>query len=1057
MPTIDQLAPATAAADTDEILVSQNGTARKITRAQMLSGLQPALAIPAGSLLGRVSAGVGAPETIAIGSNLSLNGSTLVAAAAPFSVSLLPAGTVPAATDNIPLSQSGTNTSITYGQFMSGLPAIPNVNASQTVVTPTGSTTAVKLADLASNLLPLAGGSMTGPLVLSGAPSVAGQAATKGYVDGQVATSLPQSGGALSGTLSLAADPTTSLQAATKNYVDTQVATAVPKMGGAITGALTLPADPVAALQAATKQYVDSRVFRNGDTLTGPLMLASDPAAALQAATKGYVDVQAAAALSKSGGLLTGPLTLAADPSAALQASTKQYVDTHVIRAGDTLTGALVLSADPVAPLQAATKAYVDNQVGAALPKAGGTLTGPITLSGDPSAALQPATKQYTDTRLLRNGDTLTGALVLAADPASSLQAATKQYVDSQVGTTIPKSGGTMSGTLTLSADPTVATQAATKRYVDSQIGTVLPLSGGTLTGPLTLNGSPTVAAQAATKQYVDGQLATMLPLSGGTLTGALTLAASPTVPLEAATKQYVDITAVGTGVINVKAPPYNALLNGVTDDTAAFKTAYVAAPAGSVIYVPFGVTVLQSPTTWGIPITKKVKWVVDGTTLVDGTPLASAIPTGANPVSITLPGIVVGNTTVCAEFSQAGSHPTDLAVLHSSYIVDHTGGSSGVVIGNTRTDTLIYGSPNNYVWGGTDRLIWTGIQTPSASTPAQHVARYMQCIRSTIGTDSNGVPLPQPQLWAACLEMRDTTGQSSSMSNATLTVEMDFIGNGLDDANTRLIQSLVVEQHDKSGTPVEVGTIIGVYLAAGSTGHAKNVFGVGIPFNNAVINTTYATQMPGASAIRLAAGHTIAFEATGTNNLVYDSTTGTLRWNQGSLSYVVGKGITVGWQYVAAGNATLPNYIAGDLVFLAGSGTYTITLPAASSVAAGVGFTFSNVGTATVTISPTGSDGIDNGPVTLRPNDRYHIVADGASSWREIFRTNSVAPRFTGPPVLPSYTVAALPTAPGTGAKAFVTNGRKPADAAGAGTGVEVFFDGSHWISVCSGTQVSA
>ena len=1057
MPTIDQLAPATAAADTDEILVSQGGTARRITRAKVLSGVQPALAVPSGTLLGRVTAGIGAPETILIGSNLALNGRTLVAAAAPFSVSLLPAGTVPVARDNVPLSQAGINTSITYGQFMSGLPGVPNVNASLVLVTPTGTTTSLKLADIAANMLPAAGGTMTGPLLLNGSPSVTGQAATKGYVDGQVATSLPKAGGTLTGSLSLATDPSTPLQAATKGYVDTQVASVVPRAGGSLTGPLTLPADPTAALQATTKQYVDTRVFRNGDTLTGPLVLAGDPTVPLHAASKGYVDAQTLAVLPKVGGALTGPLILAADPSVALQASTKQYVDARVFRNGDTLTGALVLAADPAVPLQAATKGYVDGQVATALPKGGGILTGSLTLANDPTTALQSATKQYADARVLRTGDTLTGSLVLASDPVTSLQAATKQYVDAQVGVALPRAGGTLTGSLLLNADPTAATQAATKRYVDGQVSTALPLSGGTLTGALNLNGSPTAGTQAATKQYVDGQMSTALPLSGGTLTGALTLAASPTTPSGAATKQYVDAMAVGTGVINVKASPYNAQLNGVADDTAAFKAAYLAAPAASTIYVPSGVTVLQNPSSWGIPLTKRVKWIVDGTILVDGTPLASAIPSGTNPVSITLPGVVVGNTVVGAEVSLAGSQPTDFAVLHSSYIVNHTGGSSGSVIANARTDTLIYNSPNNYVWGGLDRLVWTGIQTPTASAPAQHVGRYVQTIRQTIGTNASGAPLPQPQLWAACLEMRDTTGQPSSMSNATLTVEMDFIGNGLDDGNNRQIQSLVVQQHDKSGTPVEVGTIIGVYLAAGSAGRAKNVFGVGIPFSHSVLDTTNAIQLAGGSAIRLAAGHTIAFEPSGNNFLAYDSTTGTLRWNQGSLSYVVGKGITVGWQYVAAGNATLPNYIAGDLVFLAGSGTYTVTLPVANSVPAGVGFTFSHVGSAVVSISPSGTDAIDNGPITLRANDRYHIVSDGSNFWREIFRTNSVSPRFTGPPVLPSYTVAALPSTPGTGAKAFVTNGRKPADAAGAGTGVEVFFDSTRWISVCSGTQVSA
>jgi hypothetical protein len=137
---------------------------------------------------------------------------------------------------------------------------------------------------------------------------------------------------------------------------------------------------------------------------------------------------------------------------------------------------------------------------------------------------------------------------------------------------------------------------------------------------------------------------------------------------------------------------------------------------------------------------------------------------------------------------------------------------------------------------------------------------------------------------------------------------------------------------------------------------------------------------MAGAAAIRMAAGHAIAFEPTNTCRLAYDSITNTLRWNQGALSYAVGKGITVGWETVYASSATLPNYMSGNIVFLTGGSPYTITLPATNSVAAGTGFTFSVLGLANVNIAVTGGDTIDNGPVTLRPNDRYHDLARSVS-----------------------------------------------------------------------------
>ena len=49
MPTIDELAPAASASDSDEFLVSQSGIARKVTRTQILNGVQVQLAVQPGS------------------------------------------------------------------------------------------------------------------------------------------------------------------------------------------------------------------------------------------------------------------------------------------------------------------------------------------------------------------------------------------------------------------------------------------------------------------------------------------------------------------------------------------------------------------------------------------------------------------------------------------------------------------------------------------------------------------------------------------------------------------------------------------------------------------------------------------------------------------------------------------------------------------------------------------------------------------------------------------------------------------------------------------------
>ena len=56
-------------------------------------------------------------------------------------------------------------------------------------------------------------------------------------------------------------------------------------------------------------------------------------------------------------------------------------------------------------------------------------------------------------------------------------------------------------------------------------------------------------------------------------------------------------------------------------------------------------------------------------------------------------------------------------------------------------------------------------------------------------------------------------------------------------------------------------------------------------------------------------------------------------------------------------------------------------------------------------------------------------------------------------------YTVAALPTTGATGQFAFASNGRKPGEGAGSGTGVPVFWNPgtSTWFSYCSGSVVQS
>ena len=61
--------------------------------------------------------------------------------------------------------------------------------------------------------------------------------------------------------------------------------------------------------------------------------------------------------------------------------------------------------------------------------------------------------------------------------------------------------------------------------------------------------------------------------------------------------------------------------------------------------------------------------------------------------------------------------------------------------------------------------------------------------------------------------------------------------------------------------------------------------------------------------------------------------------------------------------------------------------------------------------------------------------------------------------PYSPVYTVAGLPSTGSSGQFAFASNGRKPGEGAGSGTGVPVFFNSATgtWFSYCSGTVVAS
>jgi hypothetical protein len=88
----------------------------------------------------------------------------------------------------------------------------------------------------ANSKLPKAGGTMTGHIVLSGAPTENLHPATKSYADAIETAKLSKSGGTMTGHIVLTGAPTENLHPATKNYVDTYADAIETALSGEIDG-----------------------------------------------------------------------------------------------------------------------------------------------------------------------------------------------------------------------------------------------------------------------------------------------------------------------------------------------------------------------------------------------------------------------------------------------------------------------------------------------------------------------------------------------------------------------------------------------------------------------------------------------------------------------------------------------------------------------------------------------------------------------------------------------------------------------------------------------------
>lgn len=412
---------------------------------------------------------------------------------------------------------------------------------------------------------------------------------TRNYVNTELAKKLSLAGGTMTGALVLSADPTNVLHAATKQYVDTGISSHTNNNTIHVTAAQRTLLDNVTATAAQINYLtgvtsnvqiqLNAKVNLAGGTMTGALTLNGVPTLDGHAANKDYVDQGLATKVNLSGGTMTGALVLSEAPTTDLQASTKKYVDDtvtghagnatlHLTASQNTWIDAITASSGEVNYLGGVTSP-IQTQINSRLSLAGGTMTGFITLHALPTLSAHATSKQYVDdgllTKLSLSGGTMTGALKLAGDPVAPEDAVSNSYLNTRITSAnsytdteavkkVAKAGDTMTGFLTLHADPSSALHASPKQYVDNSISTLSTNVSASIT---TLQGRATALettvnqlnTDPVTKTYVDAGITTSVAKSGSTMTGFLTLNSDPVNALHAATKQYVDAIAMGLSV----------------------------------------------------------------------------------------------------------------------------------------------------------------------------------------------------------------------------------------------------------------------------------------------------------------------------------------------------------------------------------------------------------------------------------------------------------------------------------------------------------------------------
>jgi hypothetical protein len=358
--------------------------------------------------------------------------------------------------------------------------------------------------------------------------------------------------------------------------------------------------------------------------------------------------------------------------------------------------------------------------------------------------------------------------------------------------------------------------------------------------------------------------------------------------PSDSGASNNVQFLQAGTGaqvrsvqsklrdVVSVK--DFGAVGDGVADDTAAFAAAAIAAGDGNPIYVPSG-KYLKST------ISNEQNYFWSCGNALD--------PSGLFPISLL--GHVeqaYANRRLLSNTATSPAQVTDFQINRS---FNYSGGTFGVVCSAQQITTDVSAGVNDFIWGLLSIL-------NNNSNNGENVAIYGQANRIT-GTSA---------IWAGVFEASDKTNTSGAGKSGLVGVEVDVFANGADVNSNRVGIDVVVGKGAPAGLACEA--TIGVRVNPQNSSISNGTWNVGFAALGCVA-VDFLAQSASTAAFQAFGTNTYAFFANGTHTVGIDFSSATISGN--AIRIAAGQTIALN----ATGTITVEYNLASDSILFKNSG----------------------------------------------------------------------------------------------------------------------------------------